>query len=100
MPDPARTRLDRLWHAVTRSPGALPPDVRLSLAEQGPAPEGLAAYVDMVRRSAYRVTDADIARLQQAGYDDEQIFEATVATAVGAGFLRLNAGLAALEGAT
>ena len=48
-------------------------------------------------RHAYRITDDDIARLRSAGYDEDQIFEATVAAAVGAGVSRLELGLRLVE---
>ena len=49
-----------------------------------------------MRLHAYRVTDADIQSLKDAGYSEDEIFEHTVSAAVAAGFTRLEAGLAAL----
>ena len=57
----------------------------------------LAPYLDKVTRHAYKVTDDDVARLRAAGYDEDAIFEATLAAALGAARLRLRNGLAALE---
>ncbi len=66
------------------------------------AGEGLggaaAVYVDKIHRHAHRVTDADVAALKGEGYTEDQIFELTVAAAVGAGMRRLDAGLAAIRG--
>jgi alkylhydroperoxidase family enzyme len=73
-------------------------DLRRAVAFGGEAPEPLAAYADKVRRHAYKVVDADFARLREAGYSEDEIFEATAAAAVGAGLTRLRAALQALEG--
>ena len=60
------------------------------------APPELAAYLDKVRTGAFRVTDADVEALKDAGFSDDEIFEQTVAAAVGAGLARLDAGLKAM----
>jgi alkylhydroperoxidase family enzyme len=60
------------------------------------APSDLAPYLDKVRRNAYKVTDADIRVLRDAGYSEDVIFEATVSVAVAAGLARLEAGLEVL----
>jgi alkylhydroperoxidase family enzyme len=54
-------------------------------------------YVETVRRHAYRVTDAQVEALRAAGLGEDEIFELTVATAVGAGLERLEAGMQALR---
>ena len=84
--------------AVLDGPGTLDPAVRRAIAGEGEVPEALRAYVDKVSRHAYKVTDEDITALRAAGYSEDQIFEATVSTALGAGMRRLEAGLRALEG--
>ena len=60
------------------------------------APEAMVAYLDKVWRNAPTVTDADVEALKAAGLSEDEIFEQTVAAAVGAGLERLDAGLAAL----
>ena len=60
-------------------------------------PPELAAYLDKVRRHAYRTTDADVQALKDAGYSEDEIFQHTVSAAVAAGLERLDAGLAALR---
>ena len=60
------------------------------------APPELAGYLDKVRTGAFRVTDADVEALKDAGFSDDEIFEQTVAAAVGAGLARLDAGLKAM----
>jgi alkylhydroperoxidase family enzyme len=61
-----------------------------------PAPPVAAAYVSKVRSGAYAVTAADVDALKAAGMSEDEIFELTVSTAVGAGLGRLEAGLRAL----
>jgi alkylhydroperoxidase family enzyme len=60
-----------------------------------PTPE-LEAYLDKVRRHAYRVTDADVAALKEAGCSEDEIFEQTVAVAIAEGLRRLDAAEAVL----
>jgi hypothetical protein len=60
-------------------------------------PLDLAAYVEKVRARAYTVTDAEVDALKAAGHSEDEIFEQTVSAAVGAGLLRLDAGLEAME---
>ena len=60
-------------------------------------PEALRAYVDSVALHAWRITDEDIAALGREWSEDE-IFEVSVATAVGAGLARLERGLSILRG--
>jgi alkylhydroperoxidase family enzyme len=66
---------------------ATPPDV----------PQALAAWTDKVARHAYKCTDEDIATLRAAGYSEDQIYEATVTAAVGAGIVRFRRGLEILR---
>jgi hypothetical protein len=55
-----------------------------------------AGYVRSVREVSYRVSEEDIAALKAAGIGEEEIFEITVATAVGAALDRLETGLRAV----
>jgi alkylhydroperoxidase family enzyme len=80
------TRYDSL---VTRLREATQPDRE--------APPAFAAYLEKVRRHAYKTTDADIQALKNAGYSEEEIFEHTVSAAVAAGLERLDAGLRTLR---
>jgi alkylhydroperoxidase family enzyme len=61
------------------------------------APPELEPYLDKVRREAFRVTDGDVARLRELGFSEDEIFEHTVAVAVDAGLVRLEAALGALR---
>ncbi len=71
-------------------------DLREAAQPDRPAPPEFATYLDKVRNGAYKVTDADVQALKDAGYSDDEIFEQTVAAAVGAGLHRLERGLACL----
>lgn len=59
-------------------------------------PEPLRAYVDKVAKHAYKVTDEDLEGLQRT-YSTRQIYEVTVAAAVGASLARREAALALLH---
>src|SRR5690606_11322946 len=60
-------------------------------------PDPWARHVDKVVRHAYTITDADIEALKAAGRSDDEIFETTVAAAVGAGVARLERALSLLK---
>jgi alkylhydroperoxidase family enzyme len=65
-----------------------------TIASTAPEPRAeLAPYLAKVRRAAYTVTDGDLSALKQAGVSDDEIFEATVAVAIGEGLRRLDAAL-------
>jgi hypothetical protein len=86
-----------LESSVLEGPGRLSPEIRRAVAEGGPLPEPLRAYVEKVRTRAYTVTAEDVSALGRAGYGEDEIFETTVSAALGAGLHRLRAGLRALE---
>ena len=96
MSDRYGARIAALEHATLESDASLSAEVRRAAAFGGELPEPLAAYTDKVRRHAYKVVDADIAGLREAGYTEDEIFEATAAAAVGAGLMRLRAALRAV----
>lgn len=82
-------RLDELRERVTEGPGRLPSSVRRAAVDGGPVPPEAQAYTDKVRRHAYKVVDEDVAELEGAGWSEDQIFEITIAAAVGQGLSRL-----------
>lgn len=55
--------------------------------------------VEKIDRQPWTVSDDDFARMRRAQYSEDQIFELTVAAAVGAGSRRFEAGLRAIESA-
>ncbi len=92
-------RLEALASAVLHGPGVVPPDTRLAAAQNDGAPDTFKAYVDTIHRHAYRVTDEMVAGLEEAGADDDTVFEISVASAFGAARERLDTGLQALRDA-
>ena len=51
------------------------------------------AYLAKVRTGAYAITDADVEALKAAGISEDEIFEQTVAAAIGQGLRRLDQAL-------
>lgn len=98
MEDPYEQAFARLRSAVLTGPGGLPREVRQALAEGRDVELRLRRYADKVRRHAYRVTDEDVDGLYEAGYSEDDVFEATVSVALGAAAERLEAGLRASGG--
>ncbi|MEW6471141.1 MAG: hypothetical protein AB1679_02635 [Actinomycetota bacterium] len=88
-----------LRRTVLEGPGTLAPAVRRAAFGDGEVPAEAAGYVDKVRRHAYKVTDADVEALHEAGWSDDAIFEITVATALGAALSRRERARQAMGGA-
>ena len=95
-------------HDIANREGATPVELRRAVqaraqtivgepSDEG-VPEHLRAYVDKVARHAYKVTDEDIAALE-AKHSCREIYELTVAAAIGASLARREAALATLKGA-
>ena len=88
-----------LRHSVLDSPGHTDPALRSAAATGNPLPEPWNSYATTVRDASHRVTDADIEHLAATGHSADEIFEITVAAAVGAALASLDAGLHAMRGA-
>jgi AhpD family alkylhydroperoxidase len=86
-----------LRHAVLNAPATTDPALRAAAAAGDPLPEPWQSYATAVRDASYRITDADVDRLTAAGHSEDQIFEVTVAAAVGAALRSFDAGRNALE---
>jgi alkylhydroperoxidase family enzyme len=56
-----------------------------------------AGLIDKVTRHAYKVTDEDVAGAKQAGLTEDELFELSVAAALGESDRQLAAALAALD---
>lgn len=98
MEDRHAAKMQRLVERVLNAPGELDPQTRRAILEERTegVPPALLPYLEKVEHSAWTMTDEDIEALRRAGVSEDQIFEATVAAALGAGLKRLRAGLAAL----
>ena len=70
-----------------------------SIAAGGALPAAAAAWVEKVARHAWKITDEDVAELRAAGFDEDAIFELTIAAATGAGLARYEAAARAIEAA-
>ena len=76
-----RARREEALHRGAAATGAFPE----------PEDDGLGAartLVDKIARHAYRVTDEDIAEARAGGWSEDELFDLTVATALGAGLSR------------
>jgi hypothetical protein len=94
--DPYRAERRALVESVVQGRGSLTPLLRRALVDRaagrpvkGPIPEKLAGFVDQVARDATGIKDADVAALTADGLDEEAVFEAIVAAALGASLARL-----------
>lgn len=94
-----RTRLQKVLD-VLFSDGGDRPELRRAAASNAAAlgggslpggatlPAALAAWVERVARSAWTITDDHVAELRAAGFDEDAIFETTIAAATGAAIAR------------
>jgi alkylhydroperoxidase family enzyme len=89
--------VENLRHAVLHAPATTDPALRRAAATGDRLPEPWESYAAMVRDASYKITDTDIGRLTAAGSTEDQIFEVTVAAAVGAGLCCFDAGRRAFE---
>lgn len=94
--DPHAALRDSVLRRVLDGIGESDPAIRRAAAYGAGVPADLQALVDTIHRHAYRVTDEDVARVQQR-YGDDQTFEIIVSAALGASRRRLLAGLEALD---
>ena len=54
-------------------------------------------YLDKVHARAYTITDGDVEALKSAGLSEDEIFEQTVAVAIGEGLRRLDSAERVIE---
>ncbi|MEV4414316.1 hypothetical protein [Catellatospora sp. NPDC049609] len=87
-----------LRHAVLDGPGSTPSRVRhaVAAAKVDELNHELRGYVETLRENAWRSTDEQVRELLAVGWSEDQVYELTVAVALGAGGRRVDAGLAAL----
>ena len=64
--------------------------LRATVAGAPPAPAAMATYLAKVHERAYTVVDADVEALKAEGFTEDEIFEQTVAAAIGEGLRRLD----------
>ena len=99
---------DNLQHAVDAllsQPGETEASLRRIVLEQnrsggGQLPGALRDLVDKIAHQPWTITDRDFAQLKTAGYSESQLYEITMAASLGAGLMRFDAGLRAIEEAS
>jgi alkylhydroperoxidase family enzyme len=91
-------RVGRLLERIQSAAGKLDPALRRAALTGGELPGPLKAWVDKVVRHAWKCVDEDIAALKAAGYDEDQIYEATIAASMYAANIRMERGLALVRG--
>ena len=87
----------RLQTAVFSGPGTLDAAVRKAAGSGAPISGTLGQYVRKVAQRDYKGIDILLAALRAEGYSEDQLFEATVSAAAGAGIWRLEVALNALH---
>ena len=90
-------QLHELRDGVAEGPGKLSPLIRKAALSGSAVPSVAQTYTGKVRRYAYKVIDRDVENLKAAQWSEDEIFELTVATALGAGLSRLDQALRALD---
>ena len=95
--DPYANKMGRLRYAVVAGPGSLAPGIRQAISERTYSSSPLGGFAEKVAEQAFMVNDEDIQELHRAHYSDDQIFEAAVSAALGAGLYRLDCVLALLR---
>jgi hypothetical protein len=95
--DPYENKMERLRRAVVWGPGSLAPNMRQEISEGSYSSSPLGAFARKVAEHAFLVNDDDIQDLHRAHYSDDQIFEAAVSAALGAGLYRLKSVLTLLR---
>ncbi len=84
--------VENLRHAVLHATATTDPALRRAAATGENLTEPWRSYTALVRDASYRITDADVTRLTSAGHPEDEIFEVTVAAAVGAALRSFDAG--------
>ena len=93
-------RFGKLRRTVLGPRGLLDVRIRSAALDGAAVPSSLETYVAKVRECAYKVTDADVAAMRTAGWGEEEIFELTLATALGAALSRHERARAAMTEAS
>jgi len=99
---PLPSCVQKAIQAILNTPGATDISLRRAVLERTrlgsvQVPDNLLNLVDKIAERAWTINDEDFDRLRQAGYSEDQIYEVTMAAALGAGLQRFDAGLRALE---
>jgi hypothetical protein len=88
--------LREMRDAVLGERGRVARQVRREVYEGRPGPAPAAAFLEKVRRHAYKITDEDVEAMRAAGLSEDEIYELTIVAAMGAAMRRYEAGMRAL----
>lgn len=88
--------VENIRRSVLDARAVTDPRLRAAAARGDELPEPWQAYASTVRDASYRIADVDVERLVAAGCTEDEIFEVTVAAAVGAAMEGFDAGRRAL----
>lgn len=78
-------------YSVFTAPAVTDPALRTAAATGDGLPAPLQPFTEKVRDASYRLTDADFAELKTK-YQEDEVYEITVAAAVGAALRSFDAG--------
>ncbi len=87
--------VERVLHGA----GTTTSDERRGAFENRDVQPAARALIDKVTKHAWQVTDEDVAAAKRAGLSDDQLFELSVAAALGQSTRQLEVALAALDAA-
>src|SRR5258705_1795539 len=86
--DPYQSMMKRLEEAVLRGPGTLDVKIREAAGAGAEISGTLGEFIKKTAQADYGGIGGLITNLQREGYSDDQIFEATISAALGAGTRR------------
>jgi alkylhydroperoxidase family enzyme len=94
--------LQQALDALLTQPGETTPSLRSEILERnrfgsGSVPEDIRSLVDKIAHQPHSVNDQDFDRLRAAGHSDGQLYDITLAAALGAALRRFDAGLRAID---
>jgi alkylhydroperoxidase family enzyme len=92
-----RAFFESIVQGACERPGKLAAETRRALVEGAALPGAAGDLVERIRHAAHTVTDAEVEAARSGGCDDDQLYELTVATALGQSRQRLGAVLRALK---
>lgn len=73
---------------------------RAAFENSGVTPDAVRTLIDKVAKTAWKITDEDVAAANAAGLSEDQVFELVVCAALGAAKRQHDAAMAALKEAT
>jgi hypothetical protein len=100
---PMRDVLDSCMQAlearIENGPGVTSPERRAAASQGRQNDPRIDGYLEQVRENAAGITDEQVKSLIAGGFSDDELFELTIAAALGAARKRLDRGLACLAAA-